>query len=115
MYADRMSDAMKEAIAETNHRRSVQMAYNKEHGITPATIKKAINDILERHETEDHDAALQSIEALEKSANMTSAADRKKLIKALEAEMLEHAKKLEYESAAAIRDEIEKIKSVGKI
>jgi len=113
MYADRMSEAMEKAIAETNRRREVQIAYNKKHGITPATVKKAIADILTRHAEEAVDAAASSIEVLKKSYNMLIPAQRKQLIKALENEMLEHAKNLEFEQAAAIRDEIAKIKGLG--
>jgi excinuclease ABC subunit B len=113
MYADRMSEAMEQAIAETKRRREVQMEYNKAHGITPATVKKAIANILERHAAEEKDAAWASIEVLKKSYNVLVPDQRKKLIKALEGEMLEHAKNLEFEQAAAIRDEIEKIKGIG--
>jgi excinuclease ABC subunit B len=109
MYADRMSEAMEKAIAETNRRREVQIAYNKKHGITPATVKKAIASILTRHAEEAADAASSSVEVLKKSYNMLIPAQRKQLIKALENEMLEHAKNLEFEQAAAIRDEIAKI------
>ncbi|MDR2900852.1 MAG: excinuclease ABC subunit B [Treponema sp.] len=115
MYADRMSDAMREAISETERRRAVQMAYNEEHGITPTTIKKAIEDILTRHAEEQKDAAATSIEVLKKSYNVLVPDQRKKLIRALEHEMLEHAKQLEFEQAAAIRDEIQKIEELGKI
>ncbi|MDR2617782.1 MAG: excinuclease ABC subunit B [Treponema sp.] len=113
MYADRMSDAMSAAITETNRRRKIQMEYNKAHGITPSTVKKAIADILERHSVEEHDAAAVSIEVLKKSYNILVPEQRKKLIAALENEMLEHAKNLEFEQAAAIRDEIEKVKNLG--
>ncbi|MDR3336585.1 MAG: excinuclease ABC subunit B [Treponema sp.] len=113
MYADRMSDAMASAIAETELRRNTQMIYNKEHGITPATVKKAIADILTRHAVEEQDAANASIEVLRKSYNVLIPEQRKHLIKALENEMLEHAKNLEFEQAAAIRDEIERIKDLG--
>jgi excinuclease ABC subunit B len=109
MYADRVSEAMEKAIAETNRRREVQIAYNKKHGITPATVKKAIADILTRHAGEAVDAASGSVELLKKSYNILIPAQRKQLIKALENEMLEHAKNLEFEQAAAIRDEIAKI------
>jgi excinuclease ABC subunit B len=110
MYADRLSEAMEKAIAETNRRREIQIAYNKKHGVTPATVKKAIADILVRHSEEASDAAATSVEVLKKSYNMLSPAQRKQLIKALENEMLEHAKNLEFEQAAAIRDEIAKIR-----
>jgi excinuclease ABC subunit B len=114
MYADRTSDAMRDAIAETDRRRAIQSAYNREHGITPTTVKKAIADILKRHAAEEQDAAGTSIEVLKRSYNVLVPAQRKQLIKALESEMLEHAKNLEFEQAAVIRDEIERIKGIGK-
>ena len=110
MYADKMSDAMEKAIAETNRRREIQVAYNKKHGITPATVKKAIAEILTRHIEEAEQTAGTTIEVLKKSFNVLIPAQRKQLIKALENEMLEHAKNLEFEQAAAIRDEIMRIK-----
>jgi excinuclease ABC subunit B len=110
MYADRMSEAMSAAISETERRRGIQTAYNKAHGITPVTVKKAIADILTRHIEEDKNAAAASIEVLKKSYNILVPAQRRQLIAALEAEMLEHAKNLEFEQAAAIRDEIQRIK-----
>ncbi|MDR1325760.1 MAG: excinuclease ABC subunit B [Treponema sp.] len=109
MYADRMSDAMREAIAETNRRRAAQIAYNKKHGITPATVKKAVADILVRHATEGQETAAASIEVLKKSYNILIPSEKKKLLAALNAEMLEHAKKLEFEQAAAVRDEIQRL------
>ncbi|MDR1177761.1 MAG: excinuclease ABC subunit B [Spirochaetaceae bacterium] len=114
MYADRMSDAMRDAITETERRRKAQMAYNKEHGITPATVKKAIAGILIRHAAEERDAAAASIEVLKKSYNILIPAQRKQLIRALETEMLEHAKNLEFEEAAALRDEITRVREVGQ-
>jgi excinuclease ABC subunit B len=110
MYADRMSEAMEQAITETNRRREIQIAYNKQRGITPATVKKAIADILVRHTEEANNAAAVSVEVLKKSYNILIPAQRKQLIKALENEMLEHAKNLEFEQAASIRDEIARIK-----
>jgi excinuclease ABC subunit B len=114
MYADRMSPAMEEAIAETEKRRQIQTDYNRKHGITPATVKKAIASILERHAEEAENAAAASIEVLKRSYNMLVPAQRKQLLKALENEMLEHAKKLEFEEAAAIRDEIQRIGELGR-
>ncbi|MCL2175380.1 MAG: excinuclease ABC subunit B [Treponema sp.] len=110
MYADRMSEAMEKAIAETNRRREIQIAYNTKHGITPETVKKAIEEILTRHIEEADTAVGSTIEILKKSYNILIPAQRKQLIKALENEMLEHAKNLEYEQAAAIRDEISQLK-----
>jgi excinuclease ABC subunit B len=115
MYADRMSEAMEKAIAETNRRREIQVAYNKQYGITPATVKKAIAEILTRHAEEADKAAAASIEVLKSSYNVLIPAQRKQLIKALENEMLEHAKNLEFEEAAAIRDEIARINMLGKV
>jgi len=113
MYADRMSDAMKQAIAETNRRRAHQIAYNQANGITPTTVKKAITELLKRHAEENKAAAGTEIEVLMKSYNVFIPGQRKQLIRALEAEMLEHAKNLEFEQAATIRDEIERIKNMS--
>lgn len=110
MYADRISDAMKEAIDETERRRSIQEEYNREHGITPKTIKKTIQDILVRKKEEKRKTETVSIELLKNSYNIINPKERAKLIKALENEMFEHAKNLEFEQAALIRDEIENIK-----
>lgn len=109
MYADRMSDAMKEAIDETRYRRSVQEAYNKEHGITPKTIKKAVEDILVRQEKEAKEDIEIEVSVLKKSANLFVPAQRKKLIAALKKQMEEFAEDLEYEKAAAVRDQIKEI------
>ena len=115
MYADRMSDAMKEAIDETRRRRSIQEAWNKKHGITPKTIKKAVADILEHQEKDAKEEAAIQLAALKKSANLFVAKDRKKLIEALKKEMSDCAERLEYEQAAAIRDQIYEIeKTYGK-
>lgn len=115
MYADRMSDAMKEAIDETRRRRSIQEAWNAEHGITPKTIKKAVADILEHQEQDAKETAAIELEALKKSANLFNAKDRKKLVEALKKEMSDCAERLEYEQAAAIRDQIIEIeKTYGK-
>jgi excinuclease ABC subunit B len=114
MYADRMSDAMEAAISETERRRKIQTEYNEAHGITPTTVKKAVRDILTRHAEEEQDAAATAVEVLKKSYNVLIPAQRKQLIRAREGEMLEHAKNLEFEQAAAIRDEIARVRDVGK-
>ncbi|MGB4571606.1 MAG: excinuclease ABC subunit UvrB [Rectinemataceae bacterium] len=110
MYADRESDAMRTAIRETTRRREVQAAYNKAHGITPTTIIKAVQDILQRHKEEKIDDALGEIETLKKGHNILVPDQKKSLVKALELRMLEHAKNLEFEQAALLRDEIAKVK-----
>ncbi|MEN6476488.1 MAG: helicase-related protein, partial [Rectinema sp.] len=110
MYADRESDAMRTAIRETTRRREVQAAYNKAHGITPTTIIKAVQDILQRHKEEKIDDALGEIETLKKGHNLLVPDQKKSLVKALELRMLEHAKNLEFEQAALLRDEIAKVK-----
>ena len=113
MYANRISDAMKETIEETNRRRAIQEAYNKEHGITPKTIKKAIEDILTRENEIKKEAALAEAGPLINSLNILNPADRKKLIKKLEAQMAEYADMLMFEEAAVIRDKIEEVKRIG--
>lgn len=110
MYADRMSDAMRIAIDETNRRRAIQTAYNTEHGITPTTVKKAIHDILERHKEEKQQALGTELETIKSAYNLLVPEQKSALIKRLEREMLEKAKNLEFEAAAILRDEIERMK-----
>ncbi|MDR2898401.1 MAG: excinuclease ABC subunit B [Spirochaetaceae bacterium] len=110
MYADRMSPAMEAAIGETTRRRAIQQQYNEEHGITPTTISKAVEDILIRQSEEKKEAAHTEAAVLRNSFNTLIPAQRKALIKALEKQMLEHAERLEFEAAAALRDEIEDLK-----
>jgi excinuclease ABC subunit B len=111
MYADRRSPAMEEAIAETERRRSLQQAYNEQHGITPKTIKKAVIDILQRQSEEKRETEQVNIEVIKRSYNILIPKERAALIKALEAQMFEHAKNLEYEEAALCRDEIRRVKN----
>jgi excinuclease ABC subunit B len=112
MYADRFSDAMKTAIEETDRRRSIQKVYNEAHGITPQTIKKAVINIIDRRKEEKRSTERVTLEILTKSYNVLIPKERAALLKALEAEMLENAKNLEFEKAALVRDEIVKIKNM---
>lgn len=115
MYADRMSDAMKEAIEETKRRRSIQEAYNKEHGIVPKTIKKAVEDILEHQKEDAEQEANIKLEALKNCTNLFVAKQRKKLLDLMKKEMSEAADRLDYEQAAVLRDQIIEIeKTYGK-
>ncbi|MDD7200425.1 MAG: excinuclease ABC subunit UvrB [Sphaerochaetaceae bacterium] len=109
MYADHVSDAMKQAIGETEHRRQVQMAYNQEHHITPKTIVKEVRDIIERENKDEEENFKQDLKIQKAGYNLLEKGDRKKYIKALEKQMLEYAKDLKYEEAAMIRDEIERV------
>ena len=115
MYADRMSDAMKEAIDETKRRRSIQEAYNKEHGIVPKTIKKAVEDILEHQKEDAEQEANIKLEALKNCTYLFVAKQRKKLLDLMKKEMSEAADRLDYEQAAVLRDQIIEIeKTYGK-
>jgi len=113
MYADRMSDAMKIAMQETGRRRQVQAKYNSEHGITPTTISKSIQDILVRKREEKRRSEEVNIEVLTRSFNVLVPSEKRQLIRALEEEMFELAKNLEFERAAVVRDEIRKIKEMS--
>jgi excinuclease ABC subunit B len=99
MYADTVTGAMHEAIEETQRRRSIQEAYNKEHGITPQGIKKAIKDITARIRVVAEAKAAYSPTPISKEEVM-------RLIKDLEAQMRKAAKNLEFEKAALLRDRI---------
>ncbi len=112
MYADEKSDAMQRAIEETDRRRAIQQEYNEAHGITPISIRKSIHDILTRQKEEKRSDEEKQLEILKKSYNIVVPTERKKLISVLEKEMLEHAKNLEFEQAAVLRDEIESLKAM---
>ncbi|MCL0069672.1 excinuclease ABC subunit UvrB [Dehalococcoidia bacterium] len=100
MYADVMTGSMRRAIDETNRRRGIQEAYNKEHGITPAGIKKAVKDIT------DQLRAVAEPRAQYVTATPISRDEIARLIKSLESQMKSAAKNLEFEKAALLRDEI---------
>ena len=106
MYADTISSAMEYAIAETRRRREVQENYNIRNGITPKTIRKEVQEILCRREEQKKVAVKNSIDILKQSTNLLDKAQIRKLIKALENEMMERARNMDYEEAAILRDEI---------
>ncbi len=112
MYADKYSDAMKEAIGETGRRRTVQLEYNREHGITPQSIRKNVQSILVRQKEEAKNDQEKSLEVLKNSFNVLVPSQRAKLIRVLEKEMLEHATNLEFERAALLRDEIVQLREM---
>jgi excinuclease ABC subunit B len=99
MYADTVTQSMQKAIEETRRRRQVQEAYNRQHGITPQGIKKAIRDISER-------VRVVAETRTPYAATSISKEEMLQLIKQLESEMKAAAKNLEFEKAAIIRDRI---------
>lgn len=107
LYADVETDSMKKAIGETNRRRVIQIAYNKEHGITPTTIKKKIHDIAEHLES-NHDKSVRFNLSIDEQIFQKNP---KKLIKLKEKEMSIAVKELDFESAAILRDEILALKN----
>ncbi len=111
MYADAITPAIKETVAETKRRRQIQEAYNQEHGITPHTVSKAVQDILIRQQKDAEENAEVELGFLKKNANLFDSKQRKKLIEALKKEMSDCADRLEYEQAAAIRDQILEIEN----
>ncbi len=112
MYADRMSNAMQEAIDETERRRDIQEQFNRQHGITPTSISKSIQDLLIRRKEEKRSLEKFDLELLERQYNVLVPKQRQALIKRLEQEMLELAKNLEFERAAVLRDELKRIREM---
>jgi excinuclease ABC subunit B len=110
MYADRVSEAMKLAIEETERRRRLQAEFNRLHGVTPTSISKSVQDLLVRRKEEKQGLARFDLELLERQYNVLVPKQRQALIKRLEEEMLELAKDLEFERAAVLRDEIQRLK-----
>ncbi|ANU18932.1 excinuclease ABC subunit B [Planococcus plakortidis] len=110
MYADRITDSMQKAMDETTRRRTIQAAYNEEHGITPVTVKKQIRDVIRATE-----AAEEAEEYVSKAVEgkKLKKEDRMKLITLLEKEMKEAAKALDFERAAELRDTVLELKAEG--
>jgi len=100
MYADRLTDSMRQAIDETNRRREIQAAYNQEHGITPSTIVKEIRDLTQRMRLVAEDKAEYKV------ATEIPKDEAHRLIKELEKQMKAAAQNLEFEKAALLRDQI---------
>lgn len=111
LYADRVTDSMEKAIGETARRRSIQLAYNKKHGITPKTIIKKIKDITDTLEREHH----QAVDLLLETDEKMFAKAPKKLIKQKMQEMEEAVKNLDFETAVILRDEIRMLESRLKL
>ena len=109
LYAEGMTNSMKEAIGETNRRRARQEAYNREHGITPQSIRKRIDEVLAGVSERDY---LDYTRVFEEKDFALSPQQRRRKIEQLEKSMKEAAKNLEFEKAARLRDEIKKVKTI---
>ena len=103
MYADSVTDSMKNTIVETNRRRGIQQKYNEDHGITPQTIIKKVGDIIEISTHTDDEMEL---------VGRMSREQRHEMIKQLTKEMQAASKLLEFEHAAFLRDQIKKLKGI---
>ncbi len=109
LYADKMTDSMKAALDETDRRRAIQQAYNKKHGITPQSIKKHVGEIIES--TAEHDYYTVDTKRVKYEVKLSDNAKKnpENYIAALRDKMLEAAADLEFEEAARLRDEIDKL------
>ena len=105
MYADTITDSMRQAMDETQRRREIQMAYNEEHGITPTTIKKSVRDLISISKK----VAAEEMR-MEKDPESMSRKELEKLIKELEKQMRRAAADLNFEAAAELRDKMTELK-----
>jgi excinuclease ABC subunit B len=120
MYGDRMTDAMRFAISETDRRRAIQKAYNLEHGITPETIKRAILDINPASGQSDYYAVPRGASSSAAASNRAAASasseeERFERIEALRQEMFAAAEGLDFERAARLRDELRRLQGDGAL
>jgi len=117
LYADQVTGSMRRAMDETERRRAKQVAHNFAHGITPQSIRKAIADIMETATPGAPMKARAFAEVAEEIAEYAALTPQQmaKRIKALEKEMYKHAKDLEFEKAAAVRDRIKELQGRGLV
>ncbi|WP_435259723.1 excinuclease ABC subunit UvrB [Thioclava sp. FR2] len=108
MYADRITGSMERALAETNRRRAKQIAYNEEHGITPQTVKKNVEDVLAGLWQGDTDMSRVTAKVEKANVGQNLAAH----LDALRAQMRKAAENLEFEEAARLRDEVKRLEAV---
>ena len=111
MYADRITNSMKRAIDETNRRRAKQVRFNQEHGIVPVSIHKAIRDLTDQMSPQAV-AEMKGEYKTGRHKDVTSRTELQKVIVEMEKQMKEAAKNLEFERAAALRDEMYELKSI---
>jgi excinuclease ABC subunit B len=111
MYADRITDSMKQAIEETNRRRAKQEKYNQDHHITPVSIHKAIRDLTDQMSARAV-AESRGEYKLKKHADVSSSSELKKIIVEMEKQMKDASHNLEFERAAALRDEMYELKAI---
>ncbi len=113
LYADRITDSMKRAMAETERRRTKQLSHNAEHGITPVGVTKRIKDIIDG--VYDAEAVNRELKVAQEAAKYEAMSEKAlaREIKRLEKAMQEHAKNLEFEQAAAARDELFRVKKLA--
>ena len=109
LYADRITGSIQRALEETNRRRAKQIEYNIAHGITPTSIRKAVQDVMEGARSEGSGQAGRPT-GYEEPGILIPPEQAMKRIKKLEAEMYKHARNLEFEQAAQVRDQIEKLR-----
>ena len=110
MYADKITDSMDKAISETRRRREIQMAYNEEHGITPKTIKKAINDVMGFMNDGDGNQ-VGSAEEVNRQLAELSRSEVMRVISSMEDDMAAAAQAMDFERAAQLRDEVVRLKA----
>ena len=110
LYADKMTESMKKAIGETERRRAKQIAYNEEHGITPRSIVKQVRDLIDGVYSDKASREMEKQELQRALTQDMSEKDVAREIKRLEKLMLEHARNLEFEKAARVRDQLALLK-----
>ena len=111
LYADRVTDSMKKAMGETERRRDKQLAFNELHGITPRSVVKRIKDLIDGVYSEKSGKEAEKLEIQKALVEDMSEKDIAREIKRLEKLMVEHAKNLEFEKAARIRDQLHVLKA----